>query len=149
MGAMARRDGFTLIEALIVVGILLILATVAIPPLLRNRVAANEASAVAALKALAVSEETYRAREGSYGSTASLDAALPIPYFSFSQFPMGRKFGYSFTMDLRTPAEAGFTARARPVRPGKDGKRRFFTDQTGIIRFHQRRDATSGDPDIE
>src|SRR6185436_12309495 len=57
---MRKPDGFSLIELLIVVAIILIIAAIAIPNLLRARIAANEASAVSSIRTIVGAEATYQ-----------------------------------------------------------------------------------------
>ncbi len=139
-----KNRGFSLIELLIVVAIILIIAAIAIPNLLRSKMAANEASAVGSLRTLNTACVTYATIYGRYpsalsnlqpGSSASSTAADLID----SVLAGGVKSGYSFsyaTPGTATGGTAGTTydITAVPVTVGTTGQRAFFTDHTGVIR---------------
>ncbi len=135
-----KRKGFTLVEIMIVVAIIALLAAIAIPNLLRARMAAGESAAIAALKTVASAAHTFRAANVAYPTTLGalcFDAAVTNctgtnPPYIDSVLGGGTKQGYTFNL---TGDASGFTANANPVTPGTTGNRYFFVDTSGVIRF--------------
>ncbi len=138
-----KQKGFSLIELLIVVAIILIIAAIAIPNLLRSRMAANEASAVGSLRTLNTAAVTYSTTYG-IGYPAALSNMGPAASATSTTADLidsvlagGSKSGYSFTYTAGT-AVGGiintYTLTATPVVTGSTGQRAFFTNQSGVIR---------------
>jgi|SRR5436190_1549535 len=144
----AHERGFSLIELLIVVAIILIVAAIAIPSLLRAKIAANESSAVASLRTVTTAETTYSSSWGSgYAATlANLGGANPcgvataasacIIDSGLSVAPFS-KSGYTFVAVGNTPVlgvNNGFETNATPNVVDITGKRAFCSDQSGVLR---------------
>ena len=129
-----RLKGFSLIELLVVVAIVLILAALAVPNLLRARRAANEASSVASLRAIASGQMAYRHTQGAYTTLAGLGSENVID----SVLASGSKSGYVFGSDPGTDPSMEFTADAEPAVSsgiGASGTRFYFVSQDQVIRF--------------
>jgi prepilin-type N-terminal cleavage/methylation domain-containing protein len=138
-----NQKGFSLIELLIVVAIILIIAAIAIPNLLRARMAANEASAVGSLRTINTAAVTYSSTYPNIGYPGTLAAMGPSSSASSSSADLidsvlaaGTKSGYvfAFTGGSNTPS-TGYTVTANPISTGTSGQRGFYTDQSGVIRF--------------
>ena len=141
---MKRKQGFTLIELMIVVAIIAIIAAIAIPSLLNARKAGNEASAISSLRTLTTVNEQYRTRFQEYSDTlANLNANDYID----SVLSSGTKSGYAFTYARASANE--WTCASSPSSAGTTGDRAFFADQTGVIRFESTGTATAASNPID
>jgi prepilin-type N-terminal cleavage/methylation domain-containing protein len=136
-----KENGFSLIELLIVVAIILIIAAIAIPNLLRSKMAANEASAVASLRTLNTSvvaySTTYNTDPSNLASlgpatTASSTAADLVENLLGTDPAVKSGYSIAYTAVPGTPITQ-YSMVASPV-SSSTGQRLFFTDQSGVIR---------------
>ncbi len=153
--------GFSLIELLIVVAIILIIAAIAIPNLLRSRIAANQASAVGSLRTINTCEITYASTYNT-GYTSTLltlgppaGGGNPTPTSAGlvdSVLAAGTKSGYSFVYAPGTADSSGrinnYSLNANPITVGTTGQNYYFTDQSAVIRQNSSATASSSDSPI-
>jgi type IV pilus assembly protein PilA len=163
---------------IVIIPFILIVAAIAIPNLLRARMAANEASAVGSLRSVNTAAMVYATTfENGFpsslealGGTTAGDATCNHAALLGAPLAAGRKTGYVFTYTPQYPDGAtapvispkaaakgctaggasGYSVTADPMRRGTTGMRSFFTDQTGVIRWSaEEESATSDSPPLQ
>lgn len=149
-----RNRGFSLIELLIVIAIILIISAIAIPRIIGIRVMANEVAAIQACKTINTAQIQYFAQYGRYAATLvelgpAPGGGQPTPdaaNLMDENLVDGIHLGYAFSM-IGTPA--GYSLNADPQSPDS-GNRTFYTDHSTTIRFRSGTEpATENDPPIE
>lgn len=143
---MRKEKGFSLIELLIVVAIILIIAAIAIPNLLEARKRANESAAVGSVKTIVTSSVAYTTNHPNIGYPANLTALGPgFENMIDIQLAGGNKGGYTFTYTVTStsacPTCVGgihnddFRLCADPNTPTRTGDRSFVGDASAVIYF--------------
>lgn len=147
--------GFSLIELLIVIAIILIILGIALPQMSKSQMESREMAAVATLRTINTEEVQYQSQFGQYatslnqlgpptaGASEGPQAAGLIP----AALAKGESSGYKFAI---TATPQGYAATAAPTTFGTTGRRTFYTDQTNTIRQNWGREpATANSPEIK
>jgi type IV pilus assembly protein PilA len=149
--------GFSLIELLVVVAVILIIAAIAIPNYMRTRMRANEASAVQSLRNIATAELVYSTTYGidfsasllklsGTGITPDQNNAGLIDEVLASGLKQGYVIAYTpLTFDPQGHPST-YSVTADPQVPGTTGLRHFYADQSCVIRSNDSVPATASDP---
>ena len=164
------QRGFSLIELLLVVAIIMIIASIAIPSYLRNRMAANEASAVASMHSIDTAQVSYSSTYPEIGFAPDLNSLGPGANPGNTNITSANaclldnvlgcsagvgtascsKSGYSFaiTAGTGTPIST-YSTNGNPLVPTQTGDRYFYSDNSAVIRNNTTAIATANDQAIQ
>ena len=136
--------GFSLIELLMVVTIIGIIASIAVPNLLRSKAAANEAVAISYMRSWSAAQELYHTNHGCYADDNNqfFDEGL------IGGRNTANSHGYAFSLDNPPGSQYTWWGRASPDIPGETGTRWFYIDQTGVMRGSTSSAANSNSPPL-
>jgi type IV pilus assembly protein PilA len=147
-----QQRGFSLIELLIVIAIILIIVTVALPRLNKARVYAQEMAAQKAVQTVSTAQVEYNSQFGRFaqsltelGPPASGAESAAAAGLISADLASGEKQGYRFTV---TATPTGYAISAVPISFGATGSRTFFADQTMDIHYNDGQEPASANSPI-
>jgi len=154
MNLQRRRRGFSLIELLIVIAIILIIITIALPKFSSAQRYAKETSALGAIRTIHTMQVQYYSQYGKYatsltelGPPASGAEGPAAANLIDSTLASGEKGGYKFTLSANS---GGYIINAAPVAFGVSGSRTFYSDQSMVVRQNFGQEpATVNSPEIK
>ncbi|MDD4183377.1 MAG: type II secretion system protein [Candidatus Omnitrophica bacterium] len=141
--------GFTLVEIMIAISILLVLAILTVPNVLRARVNSNEVSTVSNLTSIGKAiQQYYMTNDYKYPKSIE-DLVTPnsTPPYIDKDFINNVKSGYVYTYEYQD--DDNFRLLASPKTPGKTGVRYFYLDESGTIRAKEGGGAGENDPPVQ
>jgi len=151
-----RSKGFTLLELMIVVALIMIIAAITIPCLTTSKISANEASAVASIRAINTAEISYATTYGGYApSLSNLGGSDPCTKSAETaclldeNLAAGVKSGYRFIAIGGSPSDGQNTSYAAGAAPevfDRTGHRRFCTTEKNVIRTDLNASASTTPP---
>lgn len=137
-------DGFTLVELIMVVAVLSIVVTLALPGLATAKRRANETSAITALRMISSAQSQHRVRNGTFTDVTTLESIG----FLDQNFSDNEKSGYMFE-NAQDPSSSAWALQANPVNVGVTGDRYYYVDTSGVIRYNDSAQAGPADPAIQ
>ena len=148
-----KRRGFSLIELMIVIAIILIIATIALPKLNRAKMYAHETAAIKTIQTIHTAQTQYQSQFGKFaasltelGPPQNGQAGPQAADLIDNNLASGEKSGYKYVV---TGNQGGYTISAVPIAYNSTGSRTFFSDQTMSIHQNYGQDpATAQSPEM-
>ena len=128
-----KAKGFTLVEIMVIISIIIILASIAIPNLLRTRLSANESAAQIILKTISTACENYAAANDGTYPTAISDLTETVPSYLNEDYTATPQKGYEFACNIMTVA--GYSCKATPTTCNRTGAKTFTIATGGVSSY--------------